>query len=51
MRHRDRGANAFRAGNTAFRLSMGKVMVPFVFVFSPSVLIVTQGSPGPFTLA
>ena len=37
------GANAFRAGNTAFRLSMGKVMVPFVFVFSPSVLIVTQG--------
>ncbi|MFN3524723.1 MAG: TRAP transporter permease [Paracoccus sp. (in: a-proteobacteria)] len=37
------GANAFKAGNTAFRLSMGKVMVPFVFVFSPSVLIVTEG--------
>lgn len=37
------GANAFRAGNTAFRLSMGKVMVPFVFVFSPSVLLVTEG--------
>jgi len=37
------GANAFKAGNTAFRLSMGKVMVPFVFVFSPSVLIVTDG--------
>ncbi|QLF70550.1 TRAP transporter permease [Peteryoungia desertarenae] len=36
------GANAFKAGNTAFRLSMGKVLVPFVFVFSPSVLIVTQ---------
>lgn len=36
------GANAFHAGNTAFRLSMGKVMVPFVFVFSPSVLLVTQ---------
>ena len=35
------GANAFHAGNTAFRLSMGKVMVPFVFVFSPSVLLVT----------
>lgn len=35
------GANAFKAGNTAFRLSMGKVMVPFVFVFSPSVLLVT----------
>ncbi len=37
------GANAFKAGNTAFRLSMGKVMVPFVFVFSPSVLLVTPG--------
>ena len=37
------GANAFHAGNTAFRLSMGKVMVPFVFVFSPSVLLVTDG--------
>lgn len=36
------GANAFKAGNTAFRLSMGKVMVPFVFVFSPSILIVTE---------
>lgn len=36
------GANAIRAGNTAFRLSMGKVMVPFVFVFSPSVLLVTD---------
>jgi TRAP transporter 4TM/12TM fusion protein len=46
------GANAFKAGNTAFRLSMGKVMVPFVFVFSPSVLIVTQGFTwGDFTLA
>lgn len=46
------GANAFRAGNTAFRLSMGKVMVPFVFVFSPSILIVTQDfSWQAFTLA
>jgi len=46
------GANAFKAGNTAFRLSMGKVMVPFVFVFSPSVLIVTQGFTwADFTLA
>ncbi|ODR92409.1 TRAP transporter permease [Sinorhizobium alkalisoli] len=35
------GANAFRAGNTAFRLSMGKALVPFVFVFSPALLIVT----------
>lgn len=37
------GANAFRAGNTAFRLSMGKALVPFMFVFSPSLLLVTQG--------
>lgn len=36
-------ANAFKAGNTAFRLSMGKALVPFVFVFSPSLLIVTEG--------
>ena len=33
-------SNAFRTGNTAFRLGMGKVLVPFVFVFSPSLLIV-----------
>lgn len=36
------GANAFKAGNTAFRLSMGKALVPFMFVFSPSLLLVTQ---------
>lgn len=36
-------ANPFRTGNTAFRLSMGKVMVPFVFAFSPSMLIMVQG--------
>ncbi|WP_026479590.1 TRAP transporter permease [Ahrensia sp. 13_GOM-1096m] len=41
------GANAFKAGNTAFRLSMGKALVPFVFVFSPSLLIVTQGFTWP----
>lgn len=35
------GANAFAAGNTAFRLSMGKALVPFMFVFSPSLLLVT----------
>lgn len=46
------GANAFKAGNTAFRLSMGKALVPFVFVFSPSLLIVTQGFTWPlFILA
>ncbi|CAM3171021.1 TRAP transporter permease [Paracoccus nototheniae] len=38
------GANGFKAGNTAFRLSMGKAMVPFIFVFSPSLLIVTEGA-------
>ncbi|MBD9373687.1 TRAP transporter permease [Rhizobium sp. ARZ01] len=37
------GANAFKAGNTAFRLSMGKALVPFMFVFSPSLLLVTHG--------
>ncbi|HMM10071.1 MAG TPA: TRAP transporter permease [Paracoccus solventivorans] len=36
------GANAFKAGNTAFRLSMGKALVPFVFVFQPALLLVTQ---------
>ncbi|MDB6180708.1 TRAP transporter permease [Paracoccus fistulariae] len=37
------GADGFKAGNTAFRLSMGKALVPFVFVFSPSLLLVTEG--------
>ncbi|CUH37978.1 Neu5Ac permease [Jannaschia seosinensis] len=36
-------ANAFKAGNTAFRLGMGKALVPFVFAFSPSLLIVVDG--------
>ncbi|MCS0503657.1 TRAP transporter permease [Ancylobacter mangrovi] len=36
-------ADPFRAGNTAFRLGLGKVLVPFVFVFSPSLLLVTKG--------
>ncbi|MCO5147280.1 MAG: TRAP transporter permease [Aquamicrobium sp.] len=35
-------SNPFSTGNTAFRLSMGKAMVPFVFVFSPSMLIMVQ---------
>lgn len=34
-------ANAFKAGNTAFRLSMGKALVPFVFAFQPALLLVT----------
>lgn len=46
------GANAFKAGNTAFRLSMGKALVPFMFVFSPSLLLVTSGFNWPdFILA
>ena len=46
------GANAFKAGNTAFRLSMGKALVPFMFVFSPSLLLVTAGFTwGSFALA
>ncbi|MDO9526766.1 MAG: TRAP transporter permease [Gemmobacter sp.] len=46
------GANAFSAGNTAFRLSMGKALVPFMFVFSPSLLLVTESfTLGAFALA
>ena len=37
------GSDPFKTGNTAFRLGLGKVLVPFVFVFSPSLLIVVQG--------
>jgi TRAP-type uncharacterized transport system fused permease subunit len=33
------GADPLKTGNTAFRLALGKVLVPFVFVFSPSMLI------------
>ncbi|BDA86590.1 C4-dicarboxylate ABC transporter permease [Aureimonas sp. SA4125] len=36
-------ADPFKTGNIAFRLSLGKVLVPFVFVFSPSLLLVTTG--------
>lgn len=46
------GANAFKAGNTAFRLSMGKALVPLMFVFSPSLLLVTEDfTLGAFLLA
>ncbi|MBS7543996.1 TRAP transporter permease [Ancylobacter oerskovii] len=45
-------ADPFRTGNTAFRLGLGKVLVPFVFVFSPSLLLVTKGFNWPdFVLA
>ena len=36
------GANPFRAGITAFRLAAAKALVPFVFLYSPSMLIVTD---------
>ncbi|MGL4494397.1 MAG: TRAP transporter permease [Beijerinckiaceae bacterium] len=36
------GADPFKTGNTAFRLAMAKVLVPFVFVYSPAMLIVTK---------
>ncbi len=41
------GANPFRAGNTAFRLAAAKALVPFVFVYSPAMLIVTDGFTWP----
>jgi len=37
------GANPFRTGNTAFRLGIAKALVPFVFVYSPALLLVTDG--------
>jgi TRAP transporter 4TM/12TM fusion protein len=37
------GSDPFKTGNTAFRLGMAKALVPFVFVFSPSLLIVAKG--------
>jgi len=36
------GANPFQTGNTAFRLGIAKALVPFVFVYSPSLLLVTN---------
>ena len=37
------GSDPFRTGNTAFRLGLGKALVPFVFVFAPSMLLVANG--------
>lgn len=34
------GSNPFQTGNTAFRLGIAKALVPFVFVYSPSLLLV-----------
>jgi TRAP transporter 4TM/12TM fusion protein len=36
-------ADPFKTGNTAFRLALGKALVPFVFVYSPSMLLVAKG--------
>jgi TRAP transporter 4TM/12TM fusion protein len=41
------GANPFRTGNTAFRLGIAKALVPFVFVYSPSLLLVADGFTWP----
>ncbi len=37
------GGDPFKTGNMAFRLGLAKVLVPFVFVFSPSLLLVAKG--------
>ncbi len=37
------GSDPFKTGNTAFRMGMGKALVPFVFVFAPSLLIMVTG--------
>lgn len=36
------GANPFQTGNKAFQLATAKALVPFVFVYSPSLLLVTK---------
>jgi TRAP transporter 4TM/12TM fusion protein len=37
------GANPFRTGLTAFRLGLGKAIVPFVFAYAPVMLVVLPG--------
>jgi TRAP transporter 4TM/12TM fusion protein len=45
------GSDPFKTGNMAFRLGLAKALVPFVFVFSPSLLIVAKGfTPGDFAI-
>ena len=41
-------ANPFRTGLNAFTLGLGKLMVPMVFVYAPTILLVI---PGYFTLS
>lgn len=37
------GADPFKTGNTAFRLGLAKATVPFVFAYSPAMLIMVDG--------
>jgi len=37
------GSNPFKTGNTAFRLGIAKALVPFVFIYSPALLLVADG--------
>ncbi|MDO9024652.1 TRAP transporter permease [Zwartia sp.] len=37
------GSDPFKTGNTAFRLGISKLLVPFIFIFSPSLLLVLNG--------
>jgi TRAP transporter 4TM/12TM fusion protein len=37
------GSDPFKTGNLAFKLGLAKALVPFVFVFSPSLLLVAKG--------
>lgn len=37
------GSNPFQTGNTAFRLGIAKALVPFIFVYSPALLLVAEG--------
>ncbi|WP_417431483.1 TRAP transporter permease [Kiloniella sp.] len=37
------GSNPFQTGNTAFRLGIAKALVPFIFVYSPALLLVADG--------
>ena len=37
------GSDPFKTGNMAFTLGMAKALVSFVFVFSPSLLLVAKG--------
>ncbi len=41
------GSNPFKTGNTAFRLGIAKALVPFVFVYSPALLMVADGFTWP----